>query len=128
MEQSSNLGGGMKCGMLEVRCVVFVRLVCHSARQTRPGLERLVYHPKNPTQRGMHPGMGSRHGRSHPGMGSTTWCPAWGTRSVHMGLTLAHPAHPHARAREVRVSLNCEPLPSRRNASDVAVDFTLAPH
>ena len=30
---------------------------------------------------------------THPGVGSTTWCPAWGTRSVHMGLTLAHPAH-----------------------------------
>ena len=49
-----------------------------------------------------------------------------------MGLTLGHPAHPHVRAREVRVSVHCEPLPSRRNASDVPVAssraFTLAPH
>jgi hypothetical protein len=32
---------------------------------------------------------------SHPGVRSTTWCPAWGTRSVHMALTLARPAQEH---------------------------------
>jgi hypothetical protein len=34
-----------------------------------------------------------------------------------MGLTLAHPAHSNVRAREVRVSVHCEPLPSRCDAS-----------
>jgi hypothetical protein len=38
-----------------------------------------------------------------------------------MGHTLAHPAHSNVRAREVRVSVQCEPLPSRSDAS-------LAPH
>jgi hypothetical protein len=78
---------------------------------SEPGDERREYRPGDPT----------------PRVGSTTWCPAWGTRSVHMGLTLARPAHSHARARNaraharVRMSVHCEPLPSRSNAS-------LAPH
>jgi hypothetical protein len=67
---------------------------------------------------------------SHPGVRSATWCPAWGTRSVHMGLTLAHPAHSRsaltraceegARAHAcVRKSVHWEPLPkpSRSDAS-----------
>jgi hypothetical protein len=33
-----------------------------------------------------------------------------------MGLTLAHPAHSHVPAREVRVSVHCEPLPSCSDA------------
>ena len=121
--------------MFEVCCVVFVRLVCHSARHTRPGDERPVYHPKNPTRHVMHPDMGSRHGiptwdptlvcdpphgAQHGALGVSTWRSRW-----HVQRT--HAAHSHVRARKararahVRMSVHCEPLPSRSDAS-------LAPH
>jgi hypothetical protein len=70
-------------------CVVFVRLVCHSARhQTRPGLERLVYHPKYPDRHGIPPRCGILH-MAHSMRYS---------ERVHLGLKLAHPAHSHVRA------------------------------
>ena len=50
--------------MLVVCCVVFVRPECHSARyQTRPGLKRLVCHPKYLTQHGV--------------LGASTWGSRW---------------------------------------------------
>jgi hypothetical protein len=72
VEQSSELAVRREVCYGEVFRAVFVRQVFHSARhQTGRGDERLVYHPKYPIWHGI-----------LPPVGSTTWCPAWGTRSV----------------------------------------------
>jgi hypothetical protein len=84
MEQSCELAVGVKCGILKtaVLCLCIRYATRHGIG---PGLEMS---PSVPVTRSIPPRMGS-----HPGVRSATWCPAWSTRSVHMGLTLAHPAH-----------------------------------
>ena len=53
------------------------------------------------------------------------WCShrVWCVSRWHVQRT-----HTCVRERRVHASVHCEPLPSRKNPSDVAVAFMLAPH
>ena len=119
MEQSSDLAVRREVCYVEVCCVVFVRLVCQSTRnQHRPGDERLVYHPKYPTLHGLLLQCGIPH--MEPSMGYSE-CP----HGAHAGTSIQTHTCEEVLVRALRV--HCEPLPSRRDAPDVTVAFTLAP-
>ena len=62
VKRSSELAVRREVCYVGVCCVVCVRQVCHSARyQNRPGDERLVYRPGNPTPHGIPPWCGIHH-------------------------------------------------------------------
>ena len=100
VKQSSELAVRREVCYVGLCFVVFVRQVCHSAQhQNRPGDERLVYHPGNPTPHGISPWCGIHH--MVPSMGYSE-CP----HGAHAGTSSALTQRTHTRVRGTCVRMH----------------------